>query len=98
MKQLQTERNNSVNMHTLNYTKMDYRNLILRRLHRLRGNPELQAAESHGTEPGELAAVPLVSATGHHVPLAVALAQVHIQPHSAAQLQSLPFAKGTRVF
>lgn len=39
------KRNNSVNIHTLNYMKMDYRNLILRRLHRLRGKGELPAAE-----------------------------------------------------
>jgi len=37
--------NNLVNTHTLNYTKVDYRNLILRRLHRLRGKAELLAEE-----------------------------------------------------
>ena len=41
------EINNLVNAHTLNYTKADYRNLILRRLHRLRGKAELLDAESH---------------------------------------------------
>lgn len=39
--------NDLVNTHTLNYTEMDYRNLTLGRLHRLRGKPELLAAESH---------------------------------------------------
>ena len=39
--------NDLVSMHILNYMKMDYRNLILRRLHRLKGKAELLAAESH---------------------------------------------------
>lgn len=91
------EKNDLENTHSLNHIKMDYRNSILRRLHRLRAKAELLAAESHeagdrwsGCRPLGCRPWTLRSWQRSCCRFTSTL--------TAAQLQQLPFSKGIHVF